>query len=137
MSVEVVGNGIKTNLGNVSGLKRIYAPNETPGAVYEFPCAIIQHGGTDYTETMGGSHDRHTFRILVLVTDQDTPSAFNRLLDFLARTGSDSIVEKLRDDATFNSSASDMILVSNSGQSVITWGGIQYLGTSFELEVYE
>jgi len=139
MSVETIGSGIKTNLANVTGLKRVYAPNELPEVVNEFPAAVIVHVGTDYYQTMGrdSSHDRHDFKIKVFLTNQDQPTAFNRLLDFLAKTGNDSIVQKIMADSTLNGSASDVSVVSNSGQSIITWGGIQYLGTEFDLEVWE
>jgi len=139
MSAEAIGTGIKTNLGNVTGLKRTYAPNEIPETINEFPCAVILHIGTDYGITMGGdsSHDRHTFKVKVFVTDQDQPSALNLLMNFLARTGSDSVVQKIRADTTLAGSASTVTVMSNAGQGVITWGGIQYLGTEFDLEVYE
>ena len=137
MSVEAIGNGIKTNLGSVSGLKRIYAPNELPETVNEFPCAVIQHVGTEYGLTMGGGTHKHDFKVKVFLTNQDQPSAFNKLLDFLASTGDDSIVAKIRDDTTLDGSASAVTVLSNAGQGVITWGGIQYLGTEFDLEVYE
>lgn len=139
MSVETIGSGIKTNLANVTGLKRVYAPNELPEVVNEFPTAVIQHVGTDYYQTMGldSSHSKHAFKVKVFLTNQDQPSAFNRLLDFLTKTGSDSIVQKLMADSTLNGSASDITVVSNTGQSIIPWGGIDYLGTEFDLEVWE
>ena len=139
MSVESIGSGIKTNLGNVTGLKRIYASNELPEVVNEFPAAVIQHVGTEYYQTMGwdSSHDKHQFKVKVFLTNQDQPSAFNKLLDFLAKTGTDSIVQKLMADSTLNGSASDITVVSNTGQSIIPWGGVDYLGTEFDLEVWE
>lgn len=139
MSIEAIGSGIKTNITSCTGLKHIYAPSEMPESVNEFPAAIIQHTGTAYGITMGGdsSHDRHDFTIKVLLTNQDQPTAFNALLDYLARTGTNSIVQKIRADQTFGGAASGVTVISNSGQSLITWGGIQYLGTEFALEVYE
>lgn len=139
MSVESIGTGIKTNLGNVTGLNRIFATNEIPDSINDFPAAVIQHTGTNYGITMGGdsSHDVHTFKIKVAVTRQDSPSAFNKLLDFLTKTGSDSIIQKLRADPTLDGSASDITVMSNSGQGGFEWGGILYLGTEFDIEVYE
>jgi len=139
MSIEAIGTGIKTKLGSVTGLKHIYAPNETPESVNEFPAAVIQHTGTNYGITMGGdsAHDRHEFTIKVFLTNQDSPTAFNALLDYLARTGDNSIVQKIRADQTLGGTASGVTVISNSGQSLITWGGVQYLGTEFTLEVYE
>lgn len=137
MSVEAIGNGIKTNLGSVKGLKRIYAPKEIAGAVYELPCAVIQHLGTDYNQNMGCTIGKHTFKIQVLVATQDRPSAFDRILDFIARTGDDSVEQKIRADTTLNSSAQAVTVISNSGQGIISWAGVDYLGTEFDLEVYE
>jgi len=139
MSVEAIGTGIKTNLGGVTSLKRIYACNELPETVNEFPAAVIQHVGTDYYQTMGldSSHDKHDFKVKVFLTNQDQPSAFNKLLDFLTKTGDDSIVQKIMADRTLNRAASDVTVVSNTGQSIIPWGGVDYLGTEFDLEVWE
>ena len=139
MSIEAIGSGIKTNLANVTGLKHIWAPNETPESVNEFPAAVIQHTGTNYGITMGGdsAHDRHEFTIKVFLTDQDQPTAFAALLDFLERTGDNSVVQKIRADHTLAGTASGVTVISNSGQSIITWGGVQYLGTEFTVEVYE
>jgi len=139
MSVESIGTGIKTNLGNVTGLNKIFATNEIPDSINSFPAAIIQHTGTTYGITMGGdnSHDTHTFKIKIAVTKQDSPSAFNKLLDFLTKTGDNSIVQKLNADPTLNGSASDITVISNSGQGGFEWAGVLYLGTEFDIEVYE
>jgi len=137
MSIEAIGSGIKTRIATITSIQRVYAPNELPEAINEFPCAVVMHTGTEYGVTMGGATDQHDFSIKIFVTNQDQPSAFNRILDFLTRTGSDSVVAAIRADATLNGSASDVTVLTNAGQGVITWGGVQYLGTEFTLEVYE
>ena len=137
MSIEAIGSGIKTRLATITSLRRVYALNELPESINEFPCAVVMHTGTQYGVTMGGACDQHDFTVKVFVTNQDQPSAFNRILDYLTRTGSDSVVAAIRADTTLNGSASDVTVMSNAGQGVITWGGTQYLGTEFTLEVYE
>ena len=137
MSIEAIGSGIKTNLATITSLQRVYAPNELPESINEFPAAVVMHTGTNYGVTMGGACDRHDFTVKVFVTNQDQPSAFAKILDYTARTGSDSVVAAIRADTTLNSSASDVTVMTNAGQGVITRGGIQYLGTEWTLEVYE
>ena len=131
-----IGQGIKTNLETISDLRRVYAPDETPDSVNEFPAAAIRHTGTDYQQTMGGAAT-HEFTVTVFVTNQDSPSAFTRLLPFLEPSGDSSIVAALQADTTFDGSADDMTVVSNTGQSIISWAGLQYLGTDFTIEVWE
>lgn len=137
MSVETIGTGIKTTITGVTGLKRVYAPNEMPGSINELPCAVVMHSGTEYGLAMGGVGAKHEFRIMVMATTQDHAGAFDKVLPFLEASGGSSIFAALLADRTLGSSADDFTLVSNEGQSMITWGGIQYLGTAFNLEVYE
>jgi len=135
MGVETIGQGIATRLETITGL-RVYSVDETPDMVNEFPCALVQHVGTDYIQTMGAASDRHSFRILLLVTKQDQPAAFDKLLPYLERTGTYSVLAALLGDRTLGGAASDITVVGNTGQSAIGWGSVQYLGTSFDLEVY-
>lgn len=138
MSVKTVGDGIKTKLLNIDGL-RVFAPKELPGSLNEFPVALILHSGTNYQQTMGGNNspDIHRFRILVAVSNQDQPSALSSLLDYLDKKGDKSIRAKLEADPTFGDVAQDITVISNTGQGGFSWGGMLYLGTTFELEVYE
>jgi len=138
VSVKTVGDGIKTNLSNISGL-RVFAPKELPGSLNEFPVALILHSGTSYQQTMGGdsSYDTHRFRILIAVSNQDQPSALTALLDYLDKTGDKSVRASLEADPTLDGSAQDIVIISNTGQGGFSWGGMLYLGTTFELEVYE
>lgn len=135
MGVKSVGNGIKTRLENISGL-RVFAPNELPDSVNQLPCALIQHVGTDYDQSMGGLQ-HHTFKVKVLVTRQDMPSALNSILDYVENTGSESIREQIENDVTLDSSADTSMVRSNTGQGGFVWGGIAYLGTEFEIEAWE
>lgn len=135
MGVEAVGTGIKTNLSNITDL-RIYAPNELPDSINEFPTALIQHIGTIYDQSMGGLQI-HTYKIKIALTRQDLPSALNAILDYLENTGAKSIRAKIDADPTLNGSAQTASVISNSGQGAFMWGGILYLGTEFEIEVHE
>lgn len=139
MSVKTVGQGIKVNLGNISGL-RIFAPDELEDSIPEFPCALILHGGTSPDQAMGGGASalqHHRFRIKIAVAQQDKPSALSELLDYLANSGAKSVRAKIDADPTLNSTAQEAYVVEDFGQGGFDWGGILYLGTEFILEVWE
>lgn len=139
MSAEAIGTGIKANLGNVTGLKRVYAPNETVGALNEFPCAVIrvEPGSAKFTMGGDGAHYRHAFSIDILDTAQDLASSIHRLLDFRTATGDNSVMQKLWADKTLGGSASTILNVTMGVETLVTWGDTQYLCLSFDLEVYE
>ena len=135
MGIETIGTGIKTRLQTIRALKRVYAPNELPDSVNAFPSALIMPGSLDYDQTFGGLYVS-AFRILVLMSKQDTPSALNRLMDYMEPTGTNSIKAAIYGDCTLDSTADDCELQRNLGFGIMTYGGITYLSTEFELIVY-
>lgn len=135
MGIELIGTGIKTRLQTISALRKVYAPNELPDSVNAFPSAIIMPGVMDYDQTFGGMYVTR-FRIIVLMSKQDTPSALNRLMNYIEPTGTNSIKAAIYGDCTLGGNADDCELQTNSGYGVMTFGGITYLSTEFELIVY-
>jgi len=135
MGIESIGNGIKTRLQTISALKSVYAPNELRDTYNSFPCAIIMPGETNYDQTFTGTYISR-FRIIVLISKQDTPSALNKLMDYMEPTGTNSIKAAIYGDTTLNASADDCELNRNLGYGVMTFGGITFLSTEFELVVY-
>ena len=49
MGIEAIGDGIKTRLNTIAGL-RVYAPKEVPDSL-ELPCALILPGESIYATT--------------------------------------------------------------------------------------
>ncbi len=135
MGIETIGTGIKTRLQTISALRKVYAPNELPDSVNAFPSALIMPALIDYDQSFGGLYVS-TFRIIVLMSKQDTPSALNKLMDYIEPTGTNSIKAAIYGDCTLNSTADDCELQRNLGFGVMTFGGITYLSTEFELIVY-
>ena len=135
MGLESIGNGIKTRLQTISALKAVYAPNELRDTYNSFPCAIIMPGETNYDQTFAGMYTSR-WRIIVLISKQDTPSALNKLMNYMEPTGTNSIKAALYGDSTLNSSADDCELDRNLGYGVMVFGGITYLSTEFDLVVY-
>ncbi len=135
MGLESIGDGIKTRLLTISALKAVYAPKELRDTYNSFPCAIIMPGPTDYDQTFAGAYTSR-WRIIVMISKQDTPSALNKLMNYMEPTGTNSIKAALYGDSTLNSSADDCELDRNLGYGVMTFGGITYLSTEFDLVVY-
>ena len=135
MGLETIGDGLATRLKTISGL-RVYAPKELKDSLSQFPCALILPGETTYKIEFSSTFSSYTFRILLLFTKQDQPSAINKMLDYIEVTGDYSVVAAIYGDSTLGGAADDCIVRRNLGIGGITWGGYVYLGTEFEVEVW-
>jgi len=135
MSTETIGIGIQTRLKTISALKRVYAPNELPDSPNAFPCALILQGETKYDADFSDSYDI-TFRVIILITKQNLPTALNRIIDFTENTGSSSVRAAINGDNTLDSTADDSQVVSNTGMGSTTWGRQVYVSTEFEIRVW-
>ena len=135
MTIEAVGTGIKsTILATITTGLRVYATNEIPDRL-ELPCVIVMLGAGEYATTFTGTYDQ-VFRLLLCISKQDTPSAFNRLLDYINETGGLSLFAALDADLTLDGSCASSKLASHSGAGSTLWGNISYLSTEFELQVW-
>lgn len=133
MGIEAIGDGIKVRLNTIAGL-RVYAPKEMEDTL-ELPCALILPGESLYATAYDRSSDL-TFRIVICIAKQDTPSAFNVILDYIEAEGPRSIFAAIDADRTLNGSAHTCKLQRNLGVGSTVWGGIGYLSTEFELAVW-
>lgn len=133
MTIKAIGLGIKTRLETISKL-RVYAPSELKDSL-EVPCALIIPGENIYATTYSGEYDC-TFRIIIVLSKADTPSAFNSLVDYVEPTGNRSIFAAINGDRTLNGSCAGSKLQRNLGIGSIVWGNTTYLTTEFELAVW-
>lgn len=133
MGIEAIGTGLKTTL-SISGL-RVFAPNELPDSVNQLPAALILPGETNYGTSFGADYN-YSLRILILVAKQDSPSAFNKILDYIEPTGSSSVLAKVKADRTLDGSCEDCKVLRNLGVGATVWGGITYLSTEFEVAIW-
>uniref|UniRef100_A0A6H1ZQI4 Putative tail protein n=1 Tax=viral metagenome TaxID=1070528 RepID=A0A6H1ZQI4_9ZZZZ len=133
MGIEAIGDGIKTRLDTIAGL-RVYAPKQLEDKL-ELPCALVLLGPSSYATTYDPDYDC-VFRIVVCLAKQDTPSAFNNMLDYIEPAGAKSIFAAVNGDNTLNGSCSASKLARNLGIGNTVWGGIVYLSTEFELQVW-
>ena len=133
MGIEAIGSGVKTRLNTIAGL-RVYAMHEIPDTL-ELPCALILPGENHYAITFDAGYDM-VVRIIIVISKQDTPSAFNKILDYIESAGASSIFAAIDGDKTLNASCDSSKLSRNFGVGSITWGNITYLSTEFELQVW-
>lgn len=134
MSIETMGTGLKTRLETISELKRVFAPKGLPKSLNSFPCALILLGDTTYHEAFDGTFTV-IFRVIIVVTGQDQPTALNLLSDYIETSGDDSVYAAVEGDSTLGGASSDLRMVGNSGMGTTIWGGRPYLSTEFEIEV--
>ena len=133
MSIEAIGTGIKTLLDTIPKL-RCYAPNEVPDSL-ELPCVVILMGPGQYATTYDQGYDS-SFRIILMLSKQDTPSAYNDLIDYVEPVGARSIFAKLDADRTLSATCDASKLLNYSGAGQQRWGNIVYLSCEFELAVW-
>ncbi len=133
MGIEAIGLGIKVRLNTIAGL-RVYAPSELPDTL-ELPCALILPGVSEYAAAFDLHYDL-TYRIVICIAKQDTPSAFNEILDYIEAVGAESVFAAIHADRTLNGSADTCKLTRNLGVGSMAWGGIVYLSTEFELSIW-
>lgn len=131
MSLETIGLGIKTRLETISGLK-VFALSGLPDSINQFPAALILPGETVYDAMFSRDAD-YRFRIIILITKQDSPSALGKLLDYIELTGTYSVKAAIEADSTLNGSADDSRVSRNLGIGTTVWGGYTYLSSEFEL----
>ncbi len=135
MSFKAIGEGIKTRLLTIKGLK-VFAPDELPDSVNQFPAALILPGETPYVTTLNSKDCDYNFRVILLFAKADTPSAISKMLDYMAVSGDKSIVAAVHGDKTLDSSADACKVARNLGVGATSWGGGTYLSTEFVIQVW-
>ena len=134
MTIKTIGQGLKTRLQTISGLQ-VFAPDELPDSPNSFPSAMILPGNVTYHLTHDESFDID-YRLLLLFTKQDQPSAISAMIDYMEVTGTKSVKAAIEGDRTLGGAAGDVQVNLNSGVGNITWGGTVYISTEFKIIVY-
>lgn len=135
MSMLEIGDGLKTRLQTIHGL-RVYSIKELPDSVNQFPTALILPGETAYVTTLSSTDSDYNFRVILLFSKQDTPSAISKMLPYMAVSGEKSVVAAIHGDRTLDENADDCKVILNHGVSGLTWGGATYLSTEFTVQVW-
>ena len=135
MGMLEIGDGLKIRLETIRGL-RVHSTKELPDSINQFPSAVILPGETTYVTSLRSNDSDYNFRVILLFSKQDTPSAISKMLPYLAPSGEKSVVEAIHGDRTLDGNAEDVKVVSNRGISSLTWGGTAYLATEFLVQVW-
>lgn len=133
--LKAMSTGLKARLQTITDINHVFSSVELPNAVNEFPCALILPGETIYDRSFSNKIDT-IFRVLILMSKQDNPSAFSRLLDYMEPTGVESVYAAIDADTTLGGTADDCMVIKCSGAGAVSWGGHVYLGTEFEVVVF-
>ncbi len=135
MSIEAIGTGIKATItATIATGLRVYATKELPDTL-ELPCVLIMLGPGKYATAFDSSFDQ-VFRLILCLAKQDSPEAFNKLLDYVDDVGARSLFAALNADRTLNATCSASKLDNHSGAGSTQWGKISYLSCEFELQVW-
>lgn len=135
MGLEEIGDGIATLLDTIHGL-RVFATKELPDTVNQFPAALIMPGETEYVTTFSSDDADYNFRIILLFSKADQPSAISKMLDYIAVSGDKSIVEAIHEDKTLDGQAQTSKVTRNLGIGNTIWGGVVYLSTEFLVQIW-
>ena len=135
MGMLEIGNGLKERLQTIHAL-RVFSTKELPDSINQFPTALILPGETAYVTTLSSNDADYEFRVILLFSKQDMPSAISKMLPYMAASGDKSVVAAIHGDRTLDGNAEDCKVTLNHGVSSLAWGGVAYLSTEFTVQVW-
>lgn len=135
MGMLEIGDGLAERLKTIRGL-RVFALKALPDSINQFPAALVLPGETAYTRTFSTTDADYNFRVILLFSRQDTPSAVSQMLPYLAPSGEKSVVAAVQGDRNLDGNAEDCKVSGNLGISSLAWGGVVYLSTEFAVQVW-
>ena len=135
MNILEIGDGIKTRLQTIQGLK-IYSCKELPDSINQFPAALIIPGETAYVTTLSSTDADYNFRVILAFSRADSPSAISKMLPYIGVDGDESIVEAIHGDVTLDGQVETSKVTRNLGIASLTWGGQIYMSTEFLIQVW-
>lgn len=135
MGMLEIGDGLKERLSTIKGL-RIFSTKELPDSVNQFPTALILPAETTYVTTFASDDSDYNFRIILVFSKADQPSAISKMLPYMAVSGDKSVVEAIHGDVTLDGNADSCKVLLNRGISSISWGGYVYLSTEFAVQIW-
>ena len=91
-SLSQIRSGLKDRLETIAAFKDIHTYQVDAGALNAFPTAIVLMEEAQVTTlAMGGTPLEVGFRVVVLVTNMDTPAGIETLDEFIDAQGTNSI----------------------------------------------
>lgn len=135
-TLEGIRSGLKTRLATIAGLN-VY-PAE-PDAIYT-PAALVGYDPgaklVDYDVAMGEQTSCYHLSLQVLVQEAASLVDAQTALDpYIDPMGGKSIVTAIYGDRTLSGGCQDVRVVAARRAGYYNWGGVQYFGCEFLLEV--
>ena len=134
IDLGAVMDAIGTRLVGVTGLRVYdYAADAAspPAAIVALPTTV------EYDAVMGRGADRVVIPVTVLVGKVSERAARDKLAAYVSGTGASSIKAAVEgSDATLGGAA-QTVRVAEARIDVVTIGAVEYLGASFDVEVFD
>ena len=132
LNLNAVMDALGARLVGVTGLRVYdYTSDQAnpPAAIISLPKTV------DYDAVMGRGADRIVIPVTVLVGRVSDRAARDALGAFIAGSGSSSIKQAIEGDPTLGGAA-QTTRVTEATVDVVTIQAVDYLGASFDVEVY-
>lgn len=135
VDLNAVMDAIGTRLVGVTGL-RVY---DYAADAVSPPAAIVALPETvEYDVTAGRGADRVVIPVTVLVGKVSDRSARDQLAQYVSGTGAQSIKTAIEGGTDANlGGVAHTVRITEARIDVVTIGAIEYLGASFDVEVYD
>lgn len=133
LNLNAVMDAIGSRLQTINGLRVYdYAADATavPAAIVALPQRV------DYDSTAGGGVDQVVIPVMVLVGRVATRAARRQLADYVSSVGAGSIKAAIEGGGGNLGGSAQTVRVTNQDNDTVIVDGIEYLGASFECEVY-
>ena len=134
LDLNAVMDALGARLVGVTGLRVYdYASDSAnpPAAIVSLPSTI------EYDAVMGRGADRIVIPVTVLVGKVSERTARDRLGAYIAGTGASSIKAAIEGSDPTLGGVAQTVRVTNASVDVVTIQAIDYLGASFDVEVYD
>ncbi len=100
-----------------------------PAVIVDWPEEI------SYDATFGRGADQQTLKLIVAVARMDARSTRDRLAQYLDGSGAHSVKAAVDSSDTVIYTACDAVRVAKAQVAIVTIGGVDYLGATFDVEI--
>lgn len=129
MPIETIITQVAAIQAAIAGIKQ--AHDNPPHSLNALPCFVNFMGPAEVNYTPSRRETKHTIKMQLYITKQVLPEAEKVLRPFI-----DLVLDKFGQSLQLNSTCAYSML-THYDPGVLTYGGTQYIGISFDLSVTE
>lgn len=132
LDLAAVMDAMGTALATIPGLRVFDYPSDTvnpPQAIVSLPSDV------EYDVVAGRGADRAVIPVMILVGKVSDRTARDLMAQYISGVGINSVKAAL--DGDLGGAAQSVRVTLAMPPDVVTVGAVEYLGTSFEVEVYD